>query len=150
MRERGGERERDLEKERDLERERERKGKREKRKRREFFFLLTQKEESEEEEVVETRPPPCPLPATTMLAPLLPGALLLALPPRRSVNRKLTFFLKISLFKKKNSKKNSKTGLQKRGHTLVSGGTDNHIVLADLRPAGVDGSRVERVLVRLL
>lgn len=37
-------------------------------------------------------------------------------------------------------------GLQKRGHTLVSGGTDNHIVLADLRPAGVDGSRVERVL----
>jgi glycine hydroxymethyltransferase len=37
-------------------------------------------------------------------------------------------------------------GLQARGHTLVSGGTDNHIVLADLRPAGVDGSRVERVL----
>ena len=37
-------------------------------------------------------------------------------------------------------------GLQDRGHALVSGGTSNHIVLADLRPAGVDGSRVERVL----
>ena len=51
-----------------------------------------------------------------------------------------------SSFKKKLKKK--KTGLKKRGHTLGSGGTDNHIVLADLRPAGVDGSRVERVLVR--
>ena len=40
----------------------------------------------------------------------------------------------------------SSPGLKKRGHTLVSGGTDNHIVLADLRPKGVDGSRVERVL----
>jgi glycine hydroxymethyltransferase len=29
---------------------------------------------------------------------------------------------------------------------LVSGGTDNHLVLCDLRPLGVDGSRVERVL----
>jgi glycine hydroxymethyltransferase len=37
-------------------------------------------------------------------------------------------------------------GLQKRGFALVSGGTDNHIVLTDLRPKGVDGSRVERVL----
>jgi len=37
-------------------------------------------------------------------------------------------------------------GLQKRGFSLVSGGTDNHIVLVDLRPKGVDGSRVERVL----
>ena len=53
----------------------------------------------------------------------------------------------LTLLSKKNLKK-KKTGLKKRGHTLVSGGTDNHIVLADLRPAGVDGSRVERVLVR--
>jgi glycine hydroxymethyltransferase len=37
-------------------------------------------------------------------------------------------------------------GLQKRGYTLVSGGTDNHIVLVDLRPKGVDGSKAERVL----
>jgi glycine hydroxymethyltransferase len=37
-------------------------------------------------------------------------------------------------------------GLQGRGFTLVSGGTDNHIVLTDLRPQNVDGSRVERVL----
>jgi len=37
-------------------------------------------------------------------------------------------------------------GLSDRGFELVSGGTENHIVLADLRPKGVDGSRVERVL----
>lgn len=45
--------------------------------------------------------------------------------------------------------KNSKAfaaGLEKRGYSLVSGGTDNHIVLVDLRPKGIDGSRVERVL----
>lgn len=36
--------------------------------------------------------------------------------------------------------------LARRGFSLVSGGTDNHIVLVDLRPKGVDGSRVERVL----
>jgi len=36
--------------------------------------------------------------------------------------------------------------LKKHGVELVSGGTDNHLVLADLRPLGVDGSRVERVL----
>mmetsp|Transcript_32180 Transcript_32180/g.44634 ORF Transcript_32180/g.44634 Transcript_32180/m.44634 type:complete len:522 (+) Transcript_32180:111-1676(+) len=36
--------------------------------------------------------------------------------------------------------------LTKRGYSLVSGGTDNHLVLVDLRPKGVDGSRVERVL----
>jgi glycine/serine hydroxymethyltransferase len=38
------------------------------------------------------------------------------------------------------------SALADRGFTLVSGGTDNHIVLVDLRPKGVDGSRVERVL----
>ncbi|KAF6824674.1 serine-glycine hydroxymethyltransferase domain-containing protein [Colletotrichum musicola] len=32
------------------------------------------------------------------------------------------------------------------GYKLVSGGTDNHLVLADLKPQGIDGSRVERVL----
>jgi glycine/serine hydroxymethyltransferase len=26
-----------------------------------------------------------------------------------------------------------------RGYTLVSGGTENHLMLVDLRPAGVDG-----------
>ncbi len=31
-------------------------------------------------------------------------------------------------------------------YKLVSGGTDNHLLLLDLRPKGVDGSRVERVL----
>lgn len=32
------------------------------------------------------------------------------------------------------------------GYALVSGGTENHLMLVDLRPNGVDGSRVERVL----
>lgn len=44
--------------------------------------------------------------------------------------------------------KNSKTmadSLLKRGYSLVSGGTDNHLVLVDLRPKGIDGARVERV-----
>mmetsp|Transcript_9451 Transcript_9451/g.16232 ORF Transcript_9451/g.16232 Transcript_9451/m.16232 type:complete len:525 (-) Transcript_9451:458-2032(-) len=36
--------------------------------------------------------------------------------------------------------------LTKRGYKLVSGGTDNHLCLVDLRPKGVDGSRVERVM----
>jgi len=35
--------------------------------------------------------------------------------------------------------------LQRGGFTLVSGGTDNHLVLVDLRAQGMDGARVERV-----
>lgn len=35
--------------------------------------------------------------------------------------------------------------LQAAGLTLVSGGTDTHLVLIDLRPVGLDGARVERV-----
>ena len=31
-------------------------------------------------------------------------------------------------------------------YKLVSGGTENHVLVLDLRPKGVDGSRVERVL----
>lgn len=37
-------------------------------------------------------------------------------------------------------------GLQSRGYSLVSGGTENHLLLLDLRPKDVDGARVERVL----
>jgi glycine hydroxymethyltransferase len=36
--------------------------------------------------------------------------------------------------------------LTDRGIHLVSGGTDNHLVLADVRPHGVNGAKVERVL----
>ena len=32
------------------------------------------------------------------------------------------------------------------GYTIVGGGTDNHLVLIDLKSRGVDGARVERVL----
>ena len=36
--------------------------------------------------------------------------------------------------------------LSAKGYQLVSGGTENHLVLVDLRDKGVDGARVERVL----
>ncbi len=35
--------------------------------------------------------------------------------------------------------------LIKRGYSLVSGGTDNHLVLVDMRTHGLDGARVERI-----
>ncbi|KAH8169497.1 serine hydroxymethyltransferase domain-containing protein [Sarocladium implicatum] len=46
-------------------------------------------------------------------------------------------------FAKRLSGEKGKGGL---GYKLVSGGTDNHLVLADLKPQGIDGSRVERIL----
>ncbi|CAK9324411.1 unnamed protein product [Citrullus colocynthis] len=36
--------------------------------------------------------------------------------------------------------------LVKLGYKLVSGGSDNHLVLVDLRPLGIDGARVEKIL----
>lgn len=36
--------------------------------------------------------------------------------------------------------------LTNKGYTLVSGGTDNHLFLLDLRPKGVDGARAESLL----
>jgi len=36
--------------------------------------------------------------------------------------------------------------MTKMGYSLVSGGTENHLMLVDLKPKGIDGSRVERVL----
>ncbi|CAG8558265.1 21382_t:CDS:10 [Cetraspora pellucida] len=35
---------------------------------------------------------------------------------------------------------------KKRGYNLVSGGTDTHLILMDLRSKGLDGARVERIL----
>jgi glycine/serine hydroxymethyltransferase len=32
-----------------------------------------------------------------------------------------------------------------KGYTLVSGGTDTHLLLVDLRPKGLDGARAEQV-----
>ncbi|XP_010243076.1 PREDICTED: serine hydroxymethyltransferase 3, chloroplastic isoform X2 [Nelumbo nucifera] len=32
------------------------------------------------------------------------------------------------------------------GYKLVSGGSDNHLILVDLRPLGIDGARVEKIL----
>uniref|UniRef100_A0A060TF56 Serine hydroxymethyltransferase, mitochondrial n=1 Tax=Blastobotrys adeninivorans TaxID=409370 RepID=A0A060TF56_BLAAD len=38
------------------------------------------------------------------------------------------------------------SALQNRGYKLVSGGTDTHLILIDLKPQQVDGARVETVL----
>jgi glycine hydroxymethyltransferase len=38
------------------------------------------------------------------------------------------------------------TGLQNRGHTLATGGTDNHLMLWDVRSKGLTGSKVDKVL----
>ncbi|KAG6001142.1 Cytochrome B translational activator protein cbs2, partial [Claviceps maximensis] len=46
-------------------------------------------------------------------------------------------------FAKRLGEDKTKGGL---GYSLVSGGTDNHLVLADLKPHGIDGGRVERIL----
>lgn len=45
----------------------------------------------------------------------------------------------------KNAKSMAKA-LIDSGYSIVSGGTDNHLVLLDLRPRGIDGARVEKVL----
>uniref|UniRef100_A0A8C6JX86 Serine hydroxymethyltransferase n=1 Tax=Melopsittacus undulatus TaxID=13146 RepID=A0A8C6JX86_MELUD len=38
------------------------------------------------------------------------------------------------------------TALSELGYDIVTGGTDNHLILVDLRSKGTDGSRAERVL----
>ncbi len=37
-------------------------------------------------------------------------------------------------------------GLVKRGHLIATGGTDNHLLLWDVRPSGLTGNKVEKVL----
>ena len=37
-------------------------------------------------------------------------------------------------------------GLEKRGHKLATGGTDNHLLLWDVRPLGLTGSKADMVL----
>lgn len=37
-------------------------------------------------------------------------------------------------------------GLQKRGHVLATGGTDNHLLLWDVRANGLTGSKVDKLL----
>ena len=37
-------------------------------------------------------------------------------------------------------------GLLSRGHTIATGGTDNHLLLLDARPLGLTGSKLEKVL----
>ena len=37
-------------------------------------------------------------------------------------------------------------GLIKRGLSIVSGGTDNHLMLLDLRPQGLTGKAIEKLL----
>jgi len=45
----------------------------------------------------------------------------------------------------KNAKALAK-GLETRGYKLSTGGTETHLCLLDLRPLGLDGAKVERVL----
>jgi glycine hydroxymethyltransferase len=45
----------------------------------------------------------------------------------------------------KNSKKLAE-GLQSHGYRLVSGGTDNHLILVDVRKAGISGIDAEKAL----
>ena len=46
---------------------------------------------------------------------------------------------------KKNAKAMGET-LVKLGHTLITGGTDNHLCLWDLKPMGITGSKAEFIL----
>src|SRR5437588_7667939 len=39
-------------------------------------------------------------------------------------------------------------GLSKHGYRIVSGGTDNHLMLVDLRPKGINGKQAQEVLDR--
>mmetsp|Transcript_31043 Transcript_31043/g.56432 ORF Transcript_31043/g.56432 Transcript_31043/m.56432 type:complete len:484 (-) Transcript_31043:583-2034(-) len=38
------------------------------------------------------------------------------------------------------------TRLQKLGYKIVSDGTDNHLILVDMKPVGIDGARIQTVL----
>ena len=52
----------------------------------------------------------------------------------------------------KQVKANAKTlasALGEKGYSIVTGGTDNHIVLWDARPTGLTGSKLERILERV-
>ncbi|PKI60182.1 hypothetical protein CRG98_019370 [Punica granatum] len=42
--------------------------------------------------------------------------------------------------------KSSCCRIDRLGYSLVLGGSDNHLVLVDLRPLGLDGDRVEKIL----
>lgn len=37
-------------------------------------------------------------------------------------------------------------GLRERGHEVATDGTDNHLLLWDLRPKGLTGSKMEKLL----
>ncbi|BFD24719.1 MAG: serine hydroxymethyltransferase [Candidatus Parcubacteria bacterium] len=41
------------------------------------------------------------------------------------------------------------TELQARGYRLVSGGTDNHLLIIDLRPQGLSGKEAEKILEKI-
>jgi len=56
-------------------------------------------------------------------------------------------FLEYQRQVKRNSARLAKEMLDRK-YTLVSGGTDNHLFLLDLRPLGIDGARVDSLLER--
>ena len=57
-----------------------------------------------------------------------------------------SFQLKITLIQVVANSKALCVFLQNKGYKVVSDGTDNHIVLVDLRPSGIDGNRVDQTL----
>ncbi|KAJ7381656.1 Serine hydroxymethyltransferase 2 [Desmophyllum pertusum] len=62
-----------------------------------------------------------------------------------SNRHKTPMFKEYQLQVLKNAKAMAKA-LSESGYSMVSGGTDNHLLLLDLRPKGIDGARVEKVL----
>jgi len=46
----------------------------------------------------------------------------------------------------KNNASRLAKNLMDKGYNLVSGGTDNHLMLVDLRPKNIDGARVDALL----
>jgi len=54
-------------------------------------------------------------------------------------------FKKYDIQVKKNAAKLAEE-MTKRGHVLITGGTDNHLILWDVRPHSLTGSKVEKLL----
>lgn len=68
------------------------------------------------------------------------GAVAVAL--KEASRPEFTRYAKLAL----NNARELSNSLQSRGHTVATGGTDNHYILWDVRPLGLTGSQMEKVL----